>query len=114
MASRYIPDRGDIAWLHFEPHAGGEQSGQRPALILSPSRYNGITGMGLACPISSREEGLPFEVRLPGNLPVTGFVLADQVRNIDWKARKAQFVCRVTPSFMTDVVEQLEILLNDD
>jgi mRNA interferase MazF len=114
MGSRYIPSRGDIAWIHFEPRVGHEQAGHRPALVLSPSQYNGPTGMAIACPITSREKGLPFEVRLPENLAVAGFVLADQVKNIDWKARKAQFACRVAPSFVSGVVEQIETLLNDE
>ena len=86
----YIPDRGDIVWLNFTPQAGHEQAGHRPALVLSPASYNGKTGLMLYCPITSHIKRYPFEVALGDNLPVSGAVLADQVKSLDWKARQAK------------------------
>lgn len=86
----YIPDRGDIVWLNFTPQAGHEQAGHRPALVLSPASYNGKTGLMLCCPITSHIKRYPFEVALSDDLPVSGVVLADQVKSLDWKARRAK------------------------
>jgi mRNA interferase MazF len=86
----YIPDRGDIVWLNFTPQAGHEQAGHRPALVLSPASYNGKTSLMLCCPITSQIKRYPFEVALGDNLPVSGAVLADQVKSVDWKARQAK------------------------
>lgn len=112
MTSRYIPARGDVAWLSFEPHAGQKQFVQRPALIISPSSYNGKVGLAVACPITSKQQGFAFEVALPGNLPVSGFVLSDVVKNLDWEVRRAEICCRVSPSFVSEVVDRLEMLVN--
>lgn len=84
----WVPDAGDTVWLHFSPQAGHEQAGRRPALVLSPAAYNGRTGMMLCCPVTTRIKGYPFEVALPGDPP--SVVLADQVRNLDWRARRAE------------------------
>ena len=86
----YIPDRGDIVWVNFTPQAGHEQAGHRPALVLSAASYNGKTSLMLCCPITSQIKGYPFEVVLTDDLPVRGAILADQVRSLDWKARKAK------------------------
>jgi mRNA interferase MazF len=74
----YVPHSGELVWLSFDPQAGGEQAGRRPALILSPASYNGRPGLALTCPITSQVKGYPFEVALPPGLPVSGVVLADQ------------------------------------
>lgn len=113
MRPRYIPERGDIAWLKFDPQAGHEQGGRRPALVLSPSRYNGKVGLAVLCPITSQQKGFAFEVELPQNLPVSGCVLADAVKNMDWRIRRAEFCCRVSPAFVNEVLERLESLLHD-
>lgn len=84
----WIPDAGDIVWLHFSPQAGHEQAGHRPALVLSPAAYNGRTGLMLCCPLTTRIKGYPFEVLIPGDPP--SVVLADQVRSLDWRARQAE------------------------
>jgi mRNA interferase MazF len=86
----YIPDRGDIVWLNFTPQAGHEQAGHRPALVLSPASYNGKTSLMLCCPITNQIKRYPFEVALGDNLLVSGAVLADQVKSVDWKARQAK------------------------
>ena len=90
----YVPARGDIVRLSFTPQAGHEQAGHRPALILSPEAYNGTTSLALCCPITSRVRSYPFEVTLPVSSPITGVVLADQLRSLDWRARRARFECR--------------------
>ncbi|MEO8811189.1 MAG: endoribonuclease MazF [Rhodanobacter sp.] len=87
MARRYVPDAGDIVWLQFDPQAGHERAGHRPALVLSPSAYNGKTGLMLCCPMTTRIKGYPFEVQLAGKRE--GAALADQVKSLDWVVRRA-------------------------
>jgi len=83
----YIPDSGDIVWIAFNPQAGHEQAGHRPALVLSPAAYNGKVGLAILCPITSQVKGYPFEVQIPDGLKVSGAILSDQVKSLDWKAR---------------------------
>lgn len=83
--ARFVPDRGEVVWLTFDPQAGHEQAGRRPALVLSPAAYNGKVGLALVCPITSRIKDFPFEVHLPEGLPVSGAILADQLMNLDWR-----------------------------
>ena len=90
MVKRFVPGRGDLVWLNFTPQAGHEQAGHRPALVLSPAPYNDKTGLMLCCPITSQVQGYPFEVLLSPDSPVRGAVLSDQVRSLDWRARKAK------------------------
>ena len=80
MKKEYTPDRGDAIWITFNPQAGHEQAGRRPAVVLSPSAYNGKVGLAILCPITSKIKGYPFEVMLPDNLAITGAVLSDQVK----------------------------------
>src|SRR2546425_1274360 len=80
-----VPDAGDLVWLSFDPQAGHEQSGRRPALVLSPASYNGKSGLALVCPITSRVKGYPFEVSLPEGSKFAGVILADQLRSLDWR-----------------------------
>ena len=89
MVAPYIPDRGDVIWLNFDPQAGHEQAGHRPALVLSPRAYNGRTGLCLVVPITNQSKGYPFELALPTTCQTTGVALCDQVRSLDWKARMA-------------------------
>ncbi len=86
----YVPDRGDLVWLRFDPQAGREQAGHRPALILSPRAYNERTRLALMCPVTGQVKGYPFEVLLPPGFPVSGAILADQVKSLDWRARRAR------------------------
>jgi mRNA interferase MazF len=90
---RYVPEHGDIVWLDFSPHVGHEQGGRRPALALSPKRYNGPSGMAIFCPITNQSKGYPFEVPLPPGFEVTGTVLADQLKSLDWANRKVKRAC---------------------
>lgn len=111
MVEVYIPKRGDIVWLSFNPQAGHEQAGRRPALVLSPEIYNAKTGLSLCVPVTSQIKGLPFEVAIPSGLPVSGVVLSDHVKNIDWKARNADYICSVDNYVTIDVIEKLRKLL---
>lgn len=84
---RYVPDRGDVVWIDFNPTKGHEQAGHRPALVLSPRSYNDIWGLFVCCPITSKVKGYPFEVPVLGSPDIAGVVLADQVKNLDWRVR---------------------------
>ena len=106
-----MPDRGDIVWMSFNPQAGHEQAGRRPALIVSPRAYNGITSLALCCPITSQVKGYPFEVTLPADGGVTGVVLADQIRSLDWKARRAQFASAAADGVVQEVIGKVSALL---
>src|SRR5256885_16000123 len=97
----YAPDQGDAVWVTFNPQAGHEQAGRRPALVLSPSAYNRKVGLAILCPITNQIKGYPFEIRIPEGLKVTGTILSDQVKNLDWKARQAEFICRL-PAALTE------------
>lgn len=103
----YVPARGDVVWLDFNPQAGHEQAGRRPALVLSPASYNGKLGLAIVCPITSRVKGYPFEVPIPMGLAVSGVVLADQVKNADWQARNAQWLCSLPAATVAEVLRQL-------
>ena len=101
----YVPQRGDIVWLNFTPQSGHEQRGKRPALVLSPKNYNEKTSLCLCLPITSKVKGYPFEVPLPKGLKVEGVILSDQVKSLDFIARKAEFICHV-PKGVLGVVQQ--------
>ena len=107
----YVPDAGDLVWLTFDPHAGHEQRGRRPALILSPRAYNARAQLAIACPVTSHAKGYPFEVPLPTGGAITGVVLADHVKNVDWHARRAVFETKAESDVVTDVRERLRVLL---
>ena len=109
----YDPRRGDIVWLSFDPQAGHEQAGRRPAFVVSPEAYNRKTGLFLACPITSKIKGYPFEVALPEDLEVGGLILADQIKSLDWKARRAKFAAK-TDDRVIDEVSALVLPLIDE
>lgn len=111
MAARRAPDRGDIVWLHFTPHAGHEQAGHRPALVISPASYNRKAGLALFCPITGQIKGYPFEVRLPEGFDVSGAVLSDQVKSLDWRARKAKRICAAPRDVTAEVLAKLGTVL---
>lgn len=107
----FVPDRGDAVWLEFDPQAGHEQAGRRPALVLSPASYNARVGLALVCPITSNVKGYPFEVVLPTSGRLRGAVLADQVKSLDWRMRRAQRIARVPADIMAKVLARIEALL---
>jgi len=107
----YTPDSADILWITFTPQAGHEQAGRRPALVLSPAAYNGKVGLAILCPITSQIKGYPYEVIIPEGLEISGAILSDQVKNLDWKARKAEFGCKLPVSTFNEVVQKLSTLI---
>ena len=109
----YIPECGDIVWIAFNPQAGHEQAGHRPALVLSPKAYNGKVGLALLCPITSQIKGYPFEVLMPEGLEITGAILSDQVKSLDWKARRAKFSCKLPPEQFNEVIKKLNTLIRE-
>lgn len=111
MVTPYIPDRGDLVWLQFNPQSGHEQAGKRPAVIVSPAAYNGKVGLSLLCPVTSKTKGYPFEVPLPPDLPIMGAIVSDQVKSLDWQSRQASFICKVPEETLAQVLSKLELLL---
>ncbi len=109
--AEYIPQRGDVVRILLNPQVWYEPSGLRPAVVISPASYNGKVGLALFCPIASQVKGYPFEVALPEGLPVSGVALADQVKSLDWKSRKAEFVCALPPGTVTGLLGKLQTLL---
>ena len=107
---QYIPDRGDIIWLNFTPQSGHEQAGKRPALVISPKEYNKKVGLMIACPITSKIKGYPFEVEL-SNKKIKGVVLSDQVRSLDWRSRNASFIDKASADILRTVMDKLLVLL---
>lgn len=108
----YIPNRGDIVWITFNPQAGHEQAGRRPAFVLSPAAYNGKVGLAILCPITSQIKNYPFEVLIPEGLKIGGAILSDQIKSLDWKARQAEFVCKLPSSTLNEVLQKLGTLIS--
>jgi mRNA interferase MazF len=111
MQKEYIPSRGDIVWLTFNPQAGHEQAGRRPAIVVSPRLYNEKSSLALFCPITSKRKGYPFEVQLPKTCPIQGIVLSDQLKSLDWKVRNAELVSGTPPEIMQELFEKLKTLI---
>ncbi|MGO8897475.1 MAG: endoribonuclease MazF [Isosphaeraceae bacterium] len=107
----YVPDRGDLVWITLNPQAGHEQAGRRPAVVLSPASYNAKVGLAVLCPITSQVKGYPFEVLIPPGVSVTGAVLADQVKSLDWRARRADLIGRLPAAVIDDVLAKVRTLL---
>ena len=108
----YIPDRGHLVCLSFDPRACRAQAGRCPELVLSPAAYNARAGLALVCPITSRAKGYPFEVALPTGLPVAGVVLADHIKSVDWGARRADWAGQAPTDLMLEVLARLQPLLS--
>jgi mRNA interferase MazF len=100
-----------LVWISLDPQSGHEQSGRRPALVLSPSAYNSRVGLALFCPITSQAKNYPFEVPLPAGLAISGVVLADQVKCLDWRARRAEYAGAVSEATIADVIKRLGLIL---
>lgn len=109
MVEKYIPEQGDLVWIDFDPQIGREQAGRRPALILSPAFYNRI-GLALMCPITSREKGYPFEVKVQ-SIKIKGVILADQVKSIDWQERNIRYIDKVSKEVLIEVKQKIKKLI---
>ena len=109
--STYIPNRGDIVWLDFNPQVGHEQKGRRPAIILSPKSYNEKTNLALVCPITTQIKNYPFEVRLPENLTTEGVVISDQIKSLDWYCRNVEFIENAGANVINMVISKSILLL---
>jgi len=110
--SEYVPDRGDVVWLDFNPKQGHEQAGKRPALVLSPALYNGKIGLMVCCPITSQIKGYPFEVLIQAQT-INGAVLSDQVKSLDWRARNADYAAVAAGTVMKEVSAKIVALIRD-
>lgn len=108
----YVPDRGDVVWISFNPQAGHEQAGRRPGVVLSPKAYNRKVGLAILCPITNQSKGYPFEVALPEEVDVTGVILSDQVKSLDWQVRKAEFKAKLPEEVINEVLAKLRALLD--
>ena len=111
-ATRRVPERGDAAWIDFNPQTGSEQSGRRPAVVLSPAAYNGRVGLAVLCPITNRVKGYPFEVAIPEGLEVAGVILSDQLKSLDWRRRNAAVITRLPRETVAEVMRKVRALLD--
>ena len=107
MTKQYIPDRGDIIWLDFDPQSGSEHFGHRPALVLSPKSYNKLTSLCLLCPMTRKVKGYPFEIQVSQ----TSVVLSDQIKSLDWRTRHAKFKEKASDSIVNEAVEKINALI---
>jgi mRNA interferase MazF len=114
MAAIRAPKRGDVVWLQFNPQAGSEQAGHRPALVISPKSYNQRVGLALVCPITSRIKGYPFEVELPREMETEGAILCDQIKSLDWRVRSAKRIGSVPPPVMQEVTARILALVDTE
>jgi len=110
VAKEYIPERGDIVWINFDPQSGHEQKGKRPAIILSPKEYNKKVGLGLFCPITSKIKKYPFEVEISYK-KINGVVLSDQIKSFDWRTREIEFISKVTSDKIEEIINKISVLI---
>src|SRR5207302_7392994 len=107
----YIPERGDLIWLDFDPQTGREQAGRRPVLVLSPAIYNRKAGLAVVCPITSHSKGYPFEISLPPKHAIQGVILTDHLKSLDWAQRRAQRVGKLSGETLEQVQHTIAALL---
>jgi len=112
LVNMRVPERGDIVWLSFNPQSGHEQFGRRPALVISPQEYNEKTDLAIFCPITNQVKGYPFEVKIPDNLEISGVILSDQIKSLDWRTRNAEFICKLPKSLLNETISKINALLN--
>ena len=107
----YVPDRGDIVWLDFNPQTGREQMGKRPAIVISPKVYNSKTSLCICFPITSKVKGYPFEVPLDENLSINGVVLSDQIKSLDFTKREISFICKASDKTVKNIQDRISLLI---
>ncbi|MDR0316427.1 MAG: endoribonuclease MazF [Treponema sp.] len=110
VRKKYVPERGDIVWLNFNPGSGHEQQGKRPAIVISPKEYNEKTGLGLFCPITSKIKNYPFEVTIRSK-KINGVVLADQIKSLDWRTREIEFISHENPENVNEIISKINVLM---
>jgi mRNA interferase MazF len=110
MVRNYVPEKGDIVWLDFTPQLGHEQRGRRPAIVLSKKAYNEKIGLAIFCPITSKEKGYPFEVKVSGK-KISGCVLSDQVKSLDWVERNIEYIEKMPEALMEEVINKFLTLI---
>ena len=111
MNQIYVPRRGDAVWVSLNPQAGHEQADRRPAVVLSPEAYNGRVGLAILCPVTNQIKGYPFEVAIPPGLAITGVILSDQVKSLDWRARRAEFIATLPDDTIIEALQKIGALL---
>ena len=103
----YVPQRGDVVWITLNPQSGHEQAGRRPAVVLSPGIYNEKVELAILCPVTNQIKGYPFEVLMPDGLPVSGVILADQIKSLDWRVRDAEWIFTFPPPLIVKSILNL-------
>ena len=111
VARAYVPDAGDVVWIDFTPQAGHEQAGRRPAVVLSSRIYNERAGLAVLCAVTSHVKNYPFEVQLPAGSKIRGAILADQLKSVDWRQRRAEKFGRISPAILDDVRQRISVLI---
>jgi mRNA interferase MazF len=111
MIKDYIPKRGDVIWISLNPQAGREQAGRRPVFVLSPLEYNEKVGLAIICPITNQVKGYPFEVKIPFIKDVSGVILSDQAKSLDWKIKNAEYICKLSENITVEVLNKLNTLI---
>ena len=110
VKKNYSPERGDIVWINFNPQSGHEQKGKRPAIVISPKEYNEKVRLGLFCPITGQIKNYPFEVKIENN-KISGVVLSDQIKSLDWETREIDFIAKETPAKVDEIIDKISVLL---
>jgi len=110
----YVPECGDVVWITLNPQAGREEAGRRAAVVVSPQSYNGKVGLAIFCPVTDQIKSYPFEVLIPAGSPVAGAILSDQVKSLDWRARRAELICTLPAETISEVLQKLATLLTTD
>lgn len=108
---RYVPEKGDFVALTFDPQSGHEQKGRRPALVVSNTLFNRHTGVAMVCPITNGFRNMPFHVRVPDESALTGYVMVEQIKSVDYASRRAKFVEKASQAVMTEVLGILDACL---
>lgn len=106
--AKFVPEKGDLVALSFDPQSGHEQKGRRPALVISNYLFNKHTGLAIVCPVTNTDRRMPFHLPLPGTSAVSGFVMVEQIKSIDYQARKARFIEQAPPPLLADVLAVLD------
>jgi mRNA interferase MazF len=108
----YIPGRGDIVWIDFNPQFGHEQQGRRPAVVISPKLYNSKTHLALLCPVTSQIKGYPYEVAIHPKSKINGVILSDQIKSLDWQSRNAEFIESLDDDMLDELIAKIRTLID--